>query len=126
MKTIEFCTGDRVVTIKDGELRRGTVKTFFDELDPSIAIIEFEDGSVEKVWGENVAKEAKAETMAENEPVEKSEITITPDKFREIACRVVAEKTHKHILVGVAFAQILGDIHRALFVDPWEDEKILN
>lgn len=122
MKTIEFCTGDKIVSIKDGELRRGIVKNFHPTVNPPVFVIEFEDGSVEKVPYNNVTKEPKAETVEENKPVVKSEITITPDKFKEIAVRVIAEATKDCKVVGVAFAQIMGKIHRALFVEPWEND----
>lgn len=127
MKSIEFNTGDKVVTIKDGELRKGVVKNFYPMVTPPIFAIEFEDGTVEKVPYNNVAPEPKTETPEEkNDPVEKSEITITPDEFREITCRVIAENTKEHKIVGLAFASIMGKIHRALFIEPWEEEKILN
>lgn len=125
MQKVEFSIGDKVVTIKDGELRKGVVKNFFP-VNPPIFLIEFEDGTVEKVLYNNVAPEPKTETPEENAPVEKSEITITPDEFREITCRVIAEETKKHKIVGLAFASIMGKIHRALFVESWENEKILN
>ena len=125
MKQIDFNIGDKVVTIKDGELRKGVIKNFFP-VNPPVFVIEFEDGSVEKVLYSNVATGPKTETPEENAPVEKSEITITPGEFREITCRVIAEETKKHKIVGLAFASIMGKIHRALFVEPWENEKILN
>lgn len=122
MKTIEFCTGDKIVSIKDGELRRGVVKNFYPMVNPPVFLIEFEDGNVEKVPYSNVAKEPKAETVENTEPVEKSEITITPDEFREITCRVIANETKEHKIVGLAFASVMGKIHKALFVEPWENE----
>lgn len=111
-----FNIGDRIVSIKNGNLHSGVVKRVFDELVDPILAVEFDDGTVEKVLARDVATEPKTETP-EKEPVEKSEITITPDKFREIACRVVAEECIDHIMVGVAFTAILGKIHKALFID---------
>lgn len=120
MQKVEFSTGDKIVTIKDGELRKGVIKNFFP-VNPPVFVIEFEDGTVEKVLYNNVAPEPKTETPEENAPVEKSEITITPDEFREITCRVIAEETKDHKIVGLACASIMGKIHRALFVEPWEN-----
>lgn len=125
MKKVEFSTGDKVVTIKDGELRKGVIKNFYP-ITPPVFVIEFEDGSVEKVLYSNVAPEPKTETPEENAPVEKPEITITPSEFREITCRVIAEETKKHKIVGLAFASLMGKIHRALFIESWENEKNLN
>lgn len=123
MKRIDFSTGDEVVTIKDGELRKGVIKNFFP-VNPPVFVIEFEDGTVEKVPYTNVAPAPKTETQEseeKNEPVEKTEITITPDEFREISCRVIAENTKENKIVGLAFASLMGKIHRALFIEPWEN-----
>ena len=124
MQKVEFI-GDKVVTIKDGELRKGVVKNFFP-VNPPIFFIEFEDGTVEKVLYNNVAPEPKTETPEETEPVEKSEITITPGEFKEIACRVIAEETKDNKFLGLAFAGIMSKIHCALFVKSWENENFLN
>lgn len=124
MKRIEFSTGDEVVTIKDGELRKGVIKNFFP-VDPPIFVIKFEDGTVEKVRYDKVAPAPKTETQEpeeKNEPVEKTEITITPDEFKEIACRVIAAETKSHKLLGLALVPIMGKIHRALFIEPWEND----
>ncbi len=123
MKHIDFSVGDKIVTVENGELRKGVIKKFFP-MDPPIFVVEFEDGTVEKVLYSDMTKEPKAETpeTEKNEPVEKPEITITPEKFREIAVRVVAEATKDRIVVGLAVIQIMAKIHRALFVEPWEND----
>lgn len=115
---IDFEIGDRVVTIRDGKLRRGVVKNAY-LINPPVLAIEFEDGNVEKVFCNDVVREPKAENpKEENEPIEKAEITITPDEFREIVCRVIAEETKGYKIVGLAFMSIAGKIHRALFIEP--------
>lgn len=124
MKRIDFSTGDEVVTIKNGELRKGVIKNFFP-VNPPVFVIEFEDGTVDKVLYSNVAPAPKTETQEpeeKNEPVEKSEITITPDKFKEITCRVIAAETKNHKIVGLVFASLMSKIHKALFVEPWEND----
>ena len=126
MQKVEFSTGDKIVTIKDGELRKGVIKNFYP-VNPPVFLIEFEDGAVEKVLYSNVAPEPKTETPEEeNKPVEKSEITITPREFMRITTRVIAENTKDRKLVGLAFASIMSKIHIALFVDDWENENFLN
>ena len=109
-----FEIGDNVVTIKDGELRKGVIKNVYPVTPPMLAVA-FEDGTVEKVPYNNVAFEPKTETPEQNEPREKAEITITPDEFREIASRVIAKETKDNYLVGYAFASLVGEIYKSLF-----------
>jgi hypothetical protein len=113
--------GDNVVVIEDGELRNGVIKTVFDMITPPMYAVEFEDG-IEKVPFNRVAPAPKTETPEEQkrEPVFKSEITITPDEFQEISCRVVAEETKDNIFIGLTFSTILAKIHKALFLDEGE------
>ena len=126
MLEIEFNIGDKIVTIKDGELRKGVIRNFSPST-PPVFIIEFEDGTVEKVLYNNIAPEPKVETQEEkNKSVEKTEITITPDEFKKITCRVIAEETKNFQTIGLVVAGVMGKVHKALFVDDWENEKILN
>lgn len=126
MKHIEFDIGNKVVTIKDGELRKGVVKYCYP-IYPPVFAVEFEDGTVEKVHYNNIAPEPKTETPEERiEPVEKSEITITPDEFSSIAARIIVEETGSDVLTGLRFASIIGKLREALFVDEWEHENFLN
>ena len=122
MTKTSFSIGDKVVIIKNGELRKGVIKNFYP-VAPPIFAIEFEDGTVEKVPYTCVASEPTTETPEEEtESVEKTEITITPDKFKEIACRVIAEETKDRISLGLVIAGIVSKIHKALFVEPWEND----
>lgn len=115
MKQIDI--GDKIVTIRDGELRKGVVKNSYP-VNPPVLAIEFEDGTVEKVFSSDVAPEPKTETQKEKiEQIEKSEITITPDEFREIASNIIAEETKDNYLVGYAFASLIGKIYTALFIE---------
>lgn len=119
MKQLKFENGDKIVIIRDGELRKGVVKNFY-ELNPPILSIEFEDGSVEKVFASDVAAEPKIEPPEKKrEPAEKSEITITPDEFREIATRAIAENTNEYKVsaLAYAYATLIGRIHRDLFFE---------
>lgn len=125
MKKVEFSTGDKVVTIKDGELRSGEIRNFFP-VNPPVFVVQYEDGTIAKVPYDNVAPAPKTETAAENAPVEKSEITITPDEFREIACRVIAENTKGRPLVGLAIVPLVGKIHKALFEEPAKNDNFFN
>lgn len=113
--------GDNVVVIEDGELRNGVIKTVFDMVTPPMYAVEFEDG-IEKVPFNRVAPAPKTEIPEEQkrEPVFKSEITITPDEFMNIATRIIAEETKEHKLVGFATTILLAKIHKALFLDEGE------
>ena len=122
MKEISFGIGDKIVSIKDGELRKGVIKNFYPMVTPPVFAVEFEDGSVEKVLYNNVAKEPETETQEENEPIQKSEITITPDEFQEIACRVIIETSRNDTRAASAFTRLIGRLHKALFVEPWEND----
>jgi hypothetical protein len=122
MKEISFGIGDKIVSIKDGELRKGVIKNFYPMVTPPVFAVEFEDGSVEKVLYNNVAKEPETETQEENEPIQKSEITITPDEFQEIACRVIIETSRNNTRAASAFTRLIGRLHKALFVEPWEND----
>lgn len=124
MKKIEFNVGDKIVTIKNGELRKGVIKNFYP-VNPPVFAIEFEDGTVEKIPYNNVAPEPKTETPEEeNAPVVKSEITITPDEFQKIAIDVITDYAIKQndITVGFVPTLILADIHKRLFITEAEND----
>lgn len=122
MDNVKITIGDRVITIKNNQIRKGTVTKIYD-LDPIIYIVEFDDGNVEKVCHNEIALEPETETQEEDlEPVEKSEITITPDEFKKIACRVIVNETKDSRLMGLVFALLMDKIHKALFVEPWEND----
>ena len=119
---------DRVVTIKNGRLRKGTIRNIYSDSPTPILIVEFDDGEVEKVYPGDVALEPKAEAkedqeVKEDKPVEKSEITITPEEFKEIASNLVAEES----LTGGPVLSVIGTIlvsklHIALFTDEVEND----
>lgn len=125
MSKVKFEIGDKVVSIKDSELLKGVVKNVYP-VNPPVLAIEYEDGTVEKVFYDTVAHEPKMETQEKTEPVEKSEITIAPDEFREIASRVIAKETKDNYLVGYAFASIVGEIYKALFIESYERDNFFN
>ena len=95
-------------------------------------VIEFDDGEIEKVYPKDVALEPKTERqetepvkeeVKEKKPVEKSEITITPEEFREISTNLIAEES----LIGGPLLLSLGTIlvsklHIALFADEVEND----
>ena len=116
----KFNVGDRVVVIDFSEIRSGVIRNIYPEV--NTAIVAFVDGEVEKISIDRMALE-KVETVEipeteethESEPVEKSEITITPDEFRETACDVLARETGGDMLFGIRVVPILVKICAALF-----------
>jgi hypothetical protein len=127
MKEISFNIGDRIVTVKNGELLKGVIKNIYPMVTPPIFAIKFEDGTVEKIPYNNVAPEPKTET-AENEiePEEDLEITITSSEFKNIACRVIAEETKDYPIIGYLIAEKVAKIHKALFSESREPENFVN
>lgn len=122
MKNFKCNIGDNVVVIEEGELRNGVLKNIFCDLPNPICVVEFENGT-EKVPCNLVAPAPKTETQNAQKrgPVYKSEITITPDEFQEIATSVIAKETKDFHIVGVTATIILAKIHKALFLDEGEN-----
>lgn len=118
----KFRPGVRVVVI-DGdthELRKGVINSIYQDIE--IAIVKFDDGNTEKVEFDCLGVEPEpTEPEKPTESVEKSEITITPDEFRNISMKVVAKLTEKTPLVGIALTVFSAELHRVLFFG--EQEK---
>lgn len=93
----KFNPDTRVYVLENGDIRKGIIKKVYNEVE--ISIVEFEDGNVEKVHYsklELLPEKKVQDNQDPKEPVEKSEITITPDEFRKIATKVIA-KIHKEL-----------------------------
>lgn len=120
---IEFKPGLRVVVIDEDthEVRKGVINASYEGVE--VAIVKFDDGNVEKVGFDylGIEPETKVQEEKPTEPVEKSEITITPGEFRKLCTRVIAEevKEHKEIggLLELTFTIFSAELHRALFFD---------
>ena len=126
IKKITMKQGDTVAIIEHGEIKKGILK---DEkvLDRPVAIVDF-DGEIRKVLVDDLARvqEESEEIQEDNEPVEKSEITITPDQFRDITTSIIGEECAKMgsagLMVGMAIGIIMGKIHNELFIDGAEND----
>ena len=117
----KFNENDHVITIENGSIKNGIVSKCFYEMNPPVLLVEFDDGNVEKVLPEKLALAPKTEDPKEEsrEPIIKSEITITPDEFRDIEFNVITEtaiKT-KDFMLGMKLSAFLALLHKALFVD---------
>lgn len=107
----KFSVGDRVIAIEDSTVRKGRVTAIFDDL--WTAVVAFEDGDVEKKHVDDIAiLEEKSEAK-----VELSEITITPEEFRRISAKIIAEESKDYPLVALSFSSIMAKVHKALFID---------
>lgn len=122
MKETSFNIGDKIVTIRDGELYRGTIKGIYP-LNPPICAIAFEDGSIRKIFLRDIAPDPKADPQYEKTELgEKSEITITPDEFKKITCDIIAKYTDDKPFAALEFGLMMSKIHRALFIDSRDGE----
>ena len=126
MKSFEVGVGDRVMTISDNEILRGTVRSFIAEVDPPILIVKFDDGTVSKVRADNVVHEIKAETQPEKKGLDlNKEITITLDEFVEKCSKVInTDETLRKAPAELHMAWLIFSavITKALFVDEADDD----
>ena len=130
VKEIKISIGDRLVMIENHEIRRGTILNMYVDIPTPILVVEFDDGAIEKVYPKDVALEPKAEVkenqevkeeVKEKKPVEKSEITITPEEFENIALNAVVEFAKGESIVGLMLSVFCADLHTALFA--YEEEN---
>ena len=126
MIKITMKQGDTVAIIEHGEIKKGILKDV-KVLDRPVAIVDF-DGEIRKVLVDDLARvqEESEEIREDNEPVEKSEITITPDQFHDITTEIIGEECAKMgsagLMVGMAIGIIMGKIHNELFIDGAEND----
>lgn len=133
----KFLYGTRVAFIgENNDLKEGVIKEAFDDM--QVATVLMDNGDLVKtrftdlaILPEKVIQDEKpaeeitetTETTETTAPIEKSEITITPDEFREKSVKVLS-KLSKEIgdpmlpMVGVA---IISEVHKALFLESPEN-----
>ncbi len=122
MKITNLKIDDRVMTIQDGACRYGKIQAIFNNLNIPVAMVEFEkengETCIEKVrLGDLVLvvdTEVK-ETAKISEPVEKSEITLTPDEFRATATSVLVNIMTRNANETPDTLSVLVALHKALF-----------
>ncbi len=132
MIIVNFEIGEVVNVIQDNKVVKGVIRDIFSELNPPILLIDTNEGDLKKVNINHVAKVEDKKVLTDKiedqkKDVEKSEITITPKQFRDIAIKVIAEETRKMgdsgPILGLATTLIVAKIHRALFFDDNEGEE---
>lgn len=134
-KTVKFEIGDRVLTIIDSKMYKGTIQKLHLDLPRPVAIIDLDDGTKGKVYITDIipepkeSKEVKEEPEKvqeepKREPVEKESITITPAEFEDIASDVdakIVSKTNRPSL-ALLFGILISELHMALFYDAVEND----
>ena len=117
----KFKPGVRVVVIDENhELRKGVIKDVYPGI--NTAIVTFDDGNVEKVRFNYLGIDQETKEKP-TEPAEKSEITITPDEFRNIAVDVITKESEKGgLLLSMVGTILVSKLHIALFVDEGEND----
>ena len=117
---------DRVVTIKNGKLRKGIIRNIYADIPTPILVVEFDDGEIEKVYPGDVALEPKAEPVKEEtkeeKPVEKSEITITPGEFKKIGIKTIMKFSDNDPIVALCLTTFCANLQKALFTNEGEND----
>lgn len=118
---IKFKENMKVVVIEYNKLRKGVIDKVYEDL--NIAIVKFDDGDKGKVHFSKLGIEpdTKVQETKPIEPVEKSEITITPDEFRNISTRIIVEETDR-LPVALLVGNVVAKIHEKLFIDEVDNE----
>lgn len=131
----KFNIGDHICMIHEDYYLKGVIKNLYPEI--NTAVIALDDDS-RAVVNTDIVKakitnldldhdyHMSNESIPDLEPVEKSEITITPEEFRNIAISVI-EKNIKKMpegkgLLGLTFTFFVSDLHRALFFDAVDND----
>ena len=110
----KFNPGVKVLVIgEDNEVRYGVIQNAYDDV--GIAIVKFTDDTVEKVHYNRMGIEPETVSQEINEPVEKTEITITEDYFKEVCVDVIAEKTVGNLSLAFSMVNIVVAISKKLF-----------
>lgn len=125
MRKITLTIGERVAVIEDNKIINGTIVNIFSEISNPIVVVKTENGSCIKTPIEKVAKlsEERSEEKSEDpiqEVKQKTEITITPEEFKEISAKIVFDEMKKlgsdGLMLGMAFTILTAKLHKALFV----------
>ena len=122
MKKLE--KGRRVGVIVDSRFERGTLTSMIEEL--NIGIVKLDNGEMLKVNLSTVAIDDTPKedpNVKESEPVEKSEITITPNDFMKTSTKVIADKCKCFDSITTLFiTSVIAEIHRRLFYEDLDND----
>lgn len=132
---IKFKNGDQVIKIENNKIRKGVIRRMFFEVEPVIALVEFDEGTCEKVYINDLAlnpetpetepvAEATEEATEKEEikPIRKTEVTITYDEFVILASKTAIKASEGDFTLGLALSMFAGCLAEELFkVDPGND-----
>jgi hypothetical protein len=107
---MRFKIGERVIYVIDSKIRHGVIDYVIS--DHKMAIVKSDDGEKVKVFFEFLAPEP---TVEKTEPIEKPEITITPEEFRETAVKVFKELGVIPQSSAYDVTVFTAELHKALF-----------
>ena len=106
---MEFKIGERVIYISDSRVCRGVIDYVTSD---RLAIVKSDDGEKCKEYLEFLAPEPIVE---KTEPIEKPEITITPEEFRETIVKVFTELDVIPQSSVYDITIFIAELHKALF-----------
>lgn len=104
-----FKDGDRVIYVINSKVCYGVITCLANI---KTAIVKSDDGQMFKVPCEFLAPEPRVE---KTEPIEKPEITITPEEFRETAVKVFTELCVIPQSSVYDVTVFTAELHKALF-----------
>ena len=137
---INFKPGDRVMVIEDSKPRYGTIRLIKGNGYDTIAIVDFKSDPIAEselrkiripdLVRVEIAEAKKSESIEKfesekNEPIEKSEITITPDEFREIGVKTIVNLTLDKPGDALVFLDFLAELHKALFFGEVSENSLI-
>lgn len=106
---MKFKSGDRVIYVIDSKVCHGVIDYLIGD---NLAIVNSDDGSRFKVFLDFLAPEP---TVEKTEPIEKPEITITPEEFRKTVVKVVTELGVIPQSSVYDVTVFIAELHKALF-----------
>ena len=106
---MKFKSGDRVTYVIDSKVCNGVIEYVIND---RLAIVISDDGSKYKVFLEFLAMEP---TVEKTEPIERPEITITPEEFRTTAIKAFMELGGIPKSSAYTVTVFVAELHKALF-----------
>lgn len=129
-------TNDRVIMVEDGKIRHGVIDHVFESI-PTVVIVKFDDGEIEKVNPQRLAIEpvpVKEEPKVEEPKVEESKaeilaqtVTITRgemnSKLAELTVDLIVSRNVRPEVAASAMV-LMPIVIAKLFDDPVVDELV--
>lgn len=129
-------TNDRVIMVEDGKIRHGVIDHVFESI-PTVVIVKFDDGEIEKVNPQRLAIEpvpVKEEPKVEEPKVEESKaerlaqtVTITRGKMNsklaELTVDLIVSRNVRPEVAASAMV-LMPIVIAKLFDDPVVDELV--